>query len=228
MHTLSAGVPSQLLQNRPDIRQAERQLAATGLDVKSAKARFYPQLFITGGVGYEAFNPRYLIASPESLIYRVAGDLTAPLINRRAIKADYLSANAEQLQAVYNYQRTVLNAFTEVVNLTNKVQNFGKSLELKKEQIVSLEDSVDSATKLFQNARVEYVDVLLVQRDLNQARFDLIDTKQGQLSAIVNAYQALGGGLVRNTSELQLLPYQPVEIETELPPPAPNEIKAAE
>ena len=214
MHTLSTGVPSQLLQNRPDIREAERELAATGLDVKSAKARFYPQLFISGGVGYEAFNPKYLIASPESLIYSVAGDLTAPVINRRAIKADYLTANATQLQAVYNYQRTILNAFTEVVNLTNKVQNYGKSLELKKEQLVSLESAVDSATKLFQNARVEYVDVLLVQRDLNQARFDLIETKQGQLSAIVNAYQALGGGLVRYTYEETSTP---VYVQSDMP-----------
>ena len=105
MHTLSVGLPSQLLQNRPDIRQAERELAAAGLDVKVARVRFFPLLTITAGVGYEAFNPRYLFITPEALIANVAGDLVAPLINKKAIKADYLSANARQLQSVYNYQR---------------------------------------------------------------------------------------------------------------------------
>ena len=73
MHALSLGVPSQLLQNRPDIRQAERELAAAGLDVKVARARFFPVATITGGVGYEAFNPRYLFLTPEALIGNVAG-----------------------------------------------------------------------------------------------------------------------------------------------------------
>jgi outer membrane protein TolC len=91
---LSVGFPSQLLQNRYDIRQAERELRAAGLDVRVARARFYPSLNLTGAVGYEAFNPRYLFWTPESLIYGVAGDLVAPLINRAAIKADYLSASA--------------------------------------------------------------------------------------------------------------------------------------
>ena len=92
-------MPAQLLQNRPDIRQAERELAAAGLDVKVARAHFYPELTITAGVGYEAFNPKYLFLTPESLIDNVAGNLVAPLINKKAIQAEYLSANAKQLQS---------------------------------------------------------------------------------------------------------------------------------
>ena len=117
-------MPPQLLQNRPDIRQAERELAAAGLDVRVARANFFPKLIITAGVGYEAFNTKYLFLTPESLIYNVAGDLVAPLINKSAIKADYFNANARQLQAVYEYQRVVLNAFTEVINRVSKVQNY--------------------------------------------------------------------------------------------------------
>ena len=132
--------------------------------------------------------------TPEALIYNVAGNLVAPLINRKAIQAEYLSANARQLESVYNYQRVILNAFTEVVNRVSKVENYSKSIEIKKQQLESLEASVDVATKLFQNARVEYMDVLFAQRDLLDARMVLIDTKRQQLSAIVNAYQALGGG----------------------------------
>jgi len=195
LHALNAGVPSQQLQNRPDIRQAERELAAAGLDVKVARARFYPSLILTGGVGLDAFNTRYLFATPESLIYGMAAELVGPLINKRAIRADYLTANAEQLQAVYNYQRTILNAHIEVVNHLAMVENYGKSIETKKQQLTALEESVDSATKLFQNARGEYLDVLLAQRDMMEAKMVIIETKQQQLTAIINAYQALGGGM---------------------------------
>jgi len=194
LHTLSIGVPSQLLQNRPDIRQAERELEAAGLDVKVARARFFPTLTITAGVGCQAFNPRYLFITPEALIANVAGDLVAPLINKKAIKAEYLSANARQLQTVYNYQRVILNAFTEVTNRLSKVENYRKSIEIKKQQLESLVASVEAASRLFQSARAEYMDVLFAQRDLMDARTVLVGTKQQQLSAIVNTYQALGGG----------------------------------
>lgn len=194
LHALSLGVPSQMLQNRPDIRQAERELAATGLDVKVARARFYPALNLGAGIGFRAFNPRYLLTTPDSLIYNVAGDLVGPLINRAAIKADYRTANAKQLQAVYDYQRTILNAYTEVINRISKVDNYGKSIAVKKQQLKALESSVDEANKLFILARVEYVEVLLVQRDLQEVRLVLIETKLQQLTAIVNTYQALGGG----------------------------------
>ena len=194
LNTLSAGVPSQLLQNRADIREAERQVAAAGLDVKVARARFYPALTLTGGLGWNAFATGYLFRTPESLVYSLAGDIVGPLINKRAIKADYASANAAQLQTIYNYQQTVLEAHIEVVNQISKVENLRRSIEVKKQQLAALEASVDSANKLFQNARAEYVEVLLAQREMMEARMVLIDTKREQLSAIVNAYQALGGG----------------------------------
>jgi NodT family efflux transporter outer membrane factor (OMF) lipoprotein len=228
LHALSLGVPAELLQNRPDIRQAERELAAAGLDVKVARARFYPRLMITAGVGWEAFNPRYLFLTPESLIYNLAGNLVAPLLNKRAIQADYMNANARQLQAVYNYQKVVLNAFTEVINRVSKVQNYSASLAIKQQQVEALEESVNIVNKLYQFARAEYIDVLFAQRDLRDARIVLIDTKKEQLSAIVDTYQALGGGLLRNlylgpTAEppqsVMPAPGAPTE---ENPPPAPS------
>lgn len=192
---LKVGVPAELLQNRRDILAAEREVAASGLDVLVAKANFYPKLDIYAGVGFEAFNPRFLF-DPGSIIAGIAGELVVPVINRKAIQAEYLNANASQLAAIYNYQRTVLNAFTEVVNRVNKVENYRKSVAIKWDQVKALEQSVDVATNLFQGARpeVEYMDVLFAQRDLLDARTVLIETKQQQLSAIVNAYQALGGG----------------------------------
>jgi len=194
LSTLGAGVPSELLQNRADIREAVRQVAAAGLDVKVARARFYPSLSLTAGLGWNAFSTGYLFRTPESLIYGMAGELVGPLINKRAIKADYCSANAAQLQAIYNYQQTVLDAHIEVVNQITKVENYRRSIEVKKRQLEALQASVDAANKLFQNARAEYVEVLLAQRELMEAKIVMIETKQEQLAAIVNAYQALGGG----------------------------------
>jgi NodT family efflux transporter outer membrane factor (OMF) lipoprotein len=198
MHALSLGVPSQLLQNRPDIRQAERALVAAGLDVKVARANFLPLATINSGVGYQAFNTKYLLLTPESLIYNIAGDLIAPLVNKKAIQAEYMSANSKQLQAIYNYQRVIINAVTEVTNRVTRVENYGKSIEIKKQQVQSLEAAVAAATSLYQLPRAElpidYLDVLTAQNELFVAIRDLIDTKGEQLFAIVNAYQALGGG----------------------------------
>jgi NodT family efflux transporter outer membrane factor (OMF) lipoprotein len=227
LQALSMGMPSQLLQNRADIRQAERELAAAGLDVRVARARFYPSLNLNGTVGYEAFNTKYLFLTPESLIYGATGDLVAPLINRAAIKADYLTANAVQLEKIYEYQRTVLNAFTEVINRLSKVENYSRSIDLKKMQLQSLEASVDSATKLFQNARAEYMDVLLAQRDMMDAKMVLIETKQEQLSAIINAYQALGGGQVSG-ADAQMIGSGCIPVKTSVAAPRIEPVPAPE
>src|SRR5262249_23176027 len=101
LHSLSVGVPSQLLVYRPDVRQAERELGAAGLDIKVARARFLPTLILNGGIGYSAFNPTYILITPEALIGSIAGQLVAPLVNKKAIKAEYMTANARQLQALY-------------------------------------------------------------------------------------------------------------------------------
>jgi outer membrane protein, multidrug efflux system len=195
IHPLSVGVPSQLLHNRPDIRQAERELAAAGLDVKVARVNFFPQLVITGGVALQSLLINHLF-EPNAVVGDIASGLVGPLVNKRAIRAQYLTANARQMQAIYTYQRAILQAFTQVINRMTMVQNYSKSIEIKKQQLKTLEAAVQFANDLFQNARIEYIDVLFAQRDLRDARVVLIDTKAEQLSAIVNTYQALGGGVV--------------------------------
>lgn len=192
--TVHSGIPSQLLANRPDIRQAEFDLAAAKLDVKSAKARFYPSLGISAGIGYQAFNPSYLIKTPQSLLYSVAGDLAAPLINRNAIKAAYYSANSKQIQSVYNYEKTILNAYVEVANQLSKISNLEKSYDLKSKEVEALTSSVAISNDLFSSARADYMEVLMTQRDALESKFDLIETKMQQMNAMVNIYKALGGG----------------------------------
>lgn len=191
---IQAGIPAQLLQNRPDVRQAELELAAAKLDVKVAKARFYPSLDISAGIGFQAFDPSYLIKTPESLLYGLFGDVAAPLVNRNAIKAMYYSANAKQIQAVFNYERTILNAYIEVANQLANISNLDRSYSLREEQVQALNESITISNNLFKSARADYMEVLLTQRDALESKFELIETKKQQMNAMVNIYQALGGG----------------------------------
>nr|WP_276898121.1 efflux transporter outer membrane subunit [Pedobacter kyonggii] len=192
--TVQSGLPSQLLANRPDIKQAELELAAAKLDVKVAKAQFYPSLGISAAIGYQAFNPSYLLRTPESLIYSLAGDLAGPLINRNAIKAEYLTANAKQLQAVFEYEKAILNGYIEVANQMSKISNLQKSYDLKSKQVAALAQSIDISNDLFKSARADYFEVLMTQRDALQSKLELIETKKQQLNAVVDIYHALGGG----------------------------------
>jgi NodT family efflux transporter outer membrane factor (OMF) lipoprotein len=193
-NTIQAGIPAQLLENRPDVKQAELNLAAAKLDVKVAKARFYPSLGISAGIGFQAFNPAYLVETPASLLYSLAGDLTAPLVNRNAIKAAYYSANAMQIQAVYNYERTVLSAYVEVANQLSMISNMEQSYNLKSQEVDALTDSINISNRLFSSARADYMEVLFTQREALDSKFELIETKKQQMNAVVNIYHALGGG----------------------------------
>lgn len=192
--TIDAGIPSQLLENRPDVKQAELDLMAAKLDVKVARAYFYPTLNISATAGFEAFNPAYLISKPESMLFTMAGSLFGPLINRNAIKATYNSANARQVQAVYNYERAILTAYIEVANQLSNISNLQSSYNLRAKQVQALTASIDISIRLFKSARADYMEVLLTQRDALESKFELIETKKRQMNAMVNIYRGLGGG----------------------------------
>ncbi|WP_053976298.1 TolC family protein [Mangrovimonas xylaniphaga] len=194
MDTIFVGVPSQLLANRPDIRQAEYELAAAKLDVKVAKANFYPSFTIRAGVGLEAFSLKYLFNTPTSLLYTLAGDMVAPLINRNAIKAEYFNANDRQVQAIFEYEKSILGAYIEVVNGVSKIDNLRESYHLKEQQVEALTKSIDITNKLFRSARADYMEVLLTQRDALESKMELVETKKEQMTAFVTMYKALGGG----------------------------------
>jgi len=189
-----SGIPSQLLENRPDIRQAESELAATKLDVRAAKANFFPSLMITAGGGYQAFNPQFLFTSPASIVYGLAGQLVQPVVNRNAIKTYYYSANARQVQAAYNYERKILTGYIEVANQMSNLSNLEKSYTLKEQQVTALTQSIAISISLFKSARADYMEVLLTQRDALESKFELIEIKKQQMHAMVNIYSALGGG----------------------------------
>src|SRR5690606_36126307 len=119
------------------------------LDVKVAKANFYPALTISAGTGVGAFDLVHIIKAPESIIFSVAGELVAPLVNRNGIKAMYLSANAKQKQAVFNYEMAILKAYIEVANQLSKIDNLDRLYYLKQQQVEALNMSITISLNLF-------------------------------------------------------------------------------
>ncbi|MBE2287457.1 MAG: TolC family protein [Prosthecobacter sp.] len=196
---IHSGLPAELLRNRPDVRKAEMELAASGLEVKAAAARFYPSLNISAALGLQSFTLSSAFNSPASLIYGAAANVAGPLINRSAITAAYEGASARQVAAIYAYQQAVLKAYIEVVNQLSQIRNLNQSYARKTEQVKALSDSISIAGQLFNNARADYTEVLMTQRDTLEAKMDLVELKQQQLNAFVKAYKALGGGYNRDS-----------------------------
>ena len=190
---VQTGIPTQLLLNRPDIRQAELALAASKLDVQVARANFYPSFRLSASSGFTAFNPSFVFR-PASLLYSFAGDAVAPLINKNGIKAAYKNANEKQIISAYQYERIILSAFIEVVNHLSLINNYKNSYETKSKEVEILNQSIDISNKLFISTKADYIEVLLTQREALDSRIELIETKLKQLKAKVNIYRALGGG----------------------------------
>ena len=191
---VATGLPSDLLENRPDVKAAELRLEASKLDTRSAKARFYPSLRLDASVGFEAFNLKHLINTPQSLAYNLAGNLVAPLLNRAAIKADYRSANARQVQAVLDYERAILQAFTDVYNQMAAISNLGLRYQRLSAQVEAMHAAIEVSRALYQSAQADYSEVLMTTRDSLEAEMELVEAKKDQMQALVAVYQALGGG----------------------------------
>jgi outer membrane protein TolC len=131
---------------------------------------------------------------PESLLYNLAADMAAPLINRNAIKAEFANANARQIQSLYEYEKTVLGAYLEVNTQISNIDNLQKNFSMQNQQVQALNKAIDAANDLFKAARADYFEVLMTQRDVLEAKLDLIETKQKQLASVVQIYRSLGGG----------------------------------
>lgn len=198
---VTTGLPAELLANRPDLRQAELQLAAADLDVSVARARYYPSLGIEGGVGVEAFELSRLSTWPESIFYGVFAGISAPLFNRKGITAEWFAANAERMRAVLHFEQTLRMAFAEAANQVSLIENLGRKYALKSQQVDLLGQAIDSSNRLFASARADYMEVLMTRRDALESQLELIETRQQQLGAVVNMYQALGGGWRRSGDE---------------------------
>jgi outer membrane protein, multidrug efflux system len=190
---LATGIPSQLLENRPDIKQAEYDLMASKADLFVAKAAYYPSLNLTGGLGFQSFKAFYLL-NPQSIAFNALGGLAAPLLNRRQLDAGLMTAKAEQQIAYTNYQKTVLNSFTEVYNYLQMLENTNQMFDLKTQEVAVLRNSILTSTELFRYGRATYLEVITAQRNALQSQIELINLKKKQFVATIGLYRSLGGG----------------------------------
>ena len=176
------------LLGRADVVQAEHELAAAKWDVETARKEFLPQLNVSAALGMNAFNPKYLVRLPESLVWNALGNLTAPLINKRAIRAQFAQADAQQLNALYNYEKTLLGAFVETHAALSKLEHLSLVEGHKREQYAALTRAVSAAQQLYANNRASYLEVNDSEREQLDCRLSLIDQKLEQLSTLIGIF----------------------------------------
>lgn len=191
---VSAGVPSELLRHRPDIRRAELEVQAAKFDVEAARAAFFPRLTISAGVGFQAFNPRYLFSTPASVTYSAFAGLLAPLVNRSGIEADFAAAKAQQIQAMYEYQKAILTGFIEVANGLTAIERSARAVDFRRAQRAAAVGTVEAADALYRAGKATYFEVLIAQQNTLAAELELIEASKRQRLASVGLYRALGGG----------------------------------
>lgn len=188
------GIPSDLLKNRPDIKQAQYDLLETKADLKAARAAFYPSFIISGGIGFQAFKPELLFSTPQSLVYSILGTLVAPLINRSAIQAEFKTAGSAQITALYNYQKVILNAYVEVYNELIRIENLEKIYHLKDKEVQLSLKAINTSSALFKTGRANYLEVLMTQKNMLLSRLELVTTRKRQYQSVISIYKDLGGG----------------------------------
>ena len=184
-HALS----TQLLLQRPDVVQAEHALEAAKWDVETARKEFLPSFNLSAAVGLNAFNPKYLVKLPESLVFSALGGLTAPLINKKAIQANFSQADALQIEALYNYDKALMTAYIETSTLQSKIANLKQLRQFKQKQDEALMRAVSAAQKLYLNNRATYLEVIDSERGQLDCKMELIDTKLQQLSTLIDMYR---------------------------------------
>ncbi|MGV3600794.1 MAG: TolC family protein [Dyadobacter fermentans] len=191
---LKTGVPSQLLQNRPDVKQAEYALWEAFENTNVAKTFFYPALTITANGGFTSFNFQDWLTS-LGLFGNVAAGLTQPIFNRGANKARLATAKARQEQAAIELQKSMLTAGREVSDALYAYETAGEQREIRVKQLASLEKAVDANRKLLRfSSTTNYTDVLTSEQNLLAAELDAVNDRHRQWLAVIRLYHALGGG----------------------------------
>ncbi|RAJ95652.1 NodT family efflux transporter outer membrane factor (OMF) lipoprotein [Larkinella arboricola] len=190
---VSAGVPSQMLRRRPDIQQAELAMQAANIDIDVARAEFLPSLNLTPYIGLNSFRASVLL-DPASLALGALGSLSAPVFNRRYIKSNYNLSIAQSREAFYNYRKTVLTGFSEVMTSLRGIENYRKVADLQTQEVAVLNQAATISDELFATGYANYLEVITAQRSVLTAELSLINTKRAQFLSLIDLYRALGGG----------------------------------
>jgi outer membrane protein, multidrug efflux system len=190
---LSTGVPAQMLDNRPDVMQAEFAVISAWETTNSARAYFFPAFTLTASVGFTPteFNKFF---DPVSFASNVVGGLAQPLFNKRANATRLKVARAQQEEALITFRNTLLSAGEEVHNALGSYDSSVRKTALRQQQLSALVKSVDYTKELLNYGTATYTEVLTAQTSLLSAQLSSVNDKLQQLNAVVTLYRALGGG----------------------------------
>jgi len=189
---MATGVPSLLLSNRPDVRQAESDLMMAYANTNISRAMLYPAIVLSANGGFS--NNLMGLANPAYLAGAVAGGLTQPLFNRLALVTQLKVTKKEQEKALLAFEKTLLNAGSEVSNALFRYQILDQTIESRQKQISELEKSVAYTQELLLLGSATYIEVLSAQQALLNAQISNANDTFRKVQSIIHLYAALGGG----------------------------------
>ena len=193
MPPVPAGLPSSLLERRPDIRQSEQNLIAANAQIGAARAAYFPSISLTGFAGVASTSLSNLFES-SSKIWQYGATLGLPIFTAGRIAGQVQVAEAQQQQALFVYQKTIQNAFREVNDSLVDQDRTRLQLNTQRQQVESLRQYADTARLRYDNGYTSYIEVLDAERSLFSAQLQYTKTQQGLLQSMVNLYKAVGGG----------------------------------
>ena len=190
---VTPGLPSELLTQRPDIREAEANLAAANANVENARAQFLPSITLTGEGGYESAILKLLLR-PESVIYTAAASLTQPIFHGGQLLGNLDLQKGRQDELLQTYRKAVISGFADVENALDAIRQTAERERLQREVVASSRRAFDISEQRLREGTVDLVTVLQTQQTLFQAEDLLVQARLDHVNAIVSLYRALGGG----------------------------------
>lgn len=190
--TLSAGLPIQLLANRPDVRQAEWNLAQAYYATNAARSAFYPSLTLSGSTGWTN-NVGGVVVNPRSWLFSAVGSLMQPLFNKGTNIANLRQAKARQEEALLLFQQSLLDAGKEVNNALTRWQSARIRMDYVNQQIMTLQEAVRKTELLMQHTSTNYLEVLTARQRLLEAELTQAQDKFEEIQGVIDLYHAVGG-----------------------------------
>lgn len=190
--TVSIGIPLSLLSARPDVMQAELNLATAFYATNEARAAFYPAITLSGTAGWT--NLAGTIVNPGKLLLNAVGSLTQPIFQNGRLRAQLKISKSQQEEARLNFQQTLLDAGMEVNNALTQVLTYHSTAEQYAHEVQALEQAVRATRLLMENGSSNYLEVLTAQESLLSARLTLLQNRYREIASFISLYQALGGG----------------------------------
>jgi len=191
--TVPAGLPSSLLERRPDIRESEQNLIAANAQIGAAKAAYFPTISLTAFSGFASASLSNLFES-SSRVWQHGAAINLPIFTGGKIGAQVDVAEAQQKQALFDYQKTIQNAFGEVNDALADQNRTREQLAAQSQQVQTLKDYAELASLRYDNGYSTYIEVLDAEKSLFSAELQRTRTQQALLQSMVNLYKAMGGG----------------------------------